>query len=274
MTKMVYEEGIHDITNEQYHQSEGISRSALMNIQRSPYHYWYECLSGMKKYTPPTSAMIIGEMTHTLVLEEHLFGDRFAVMEKSDARTKEGKAYREEFSKLATGKIVVDEDGFQQALKMSESVKGSTLCNQLIEGCSIERSIFFSHEETGIQAKARPDAWLGSLVVDLKTSADASFRGFQGSAWKYGYDLQAAFIKRALKSVGICMERFVFIVVEKCEPYAVGIYLLDDEALASGERKFNSLMSKLDLCLKSNEWPSYETQILTLPKWASFEDSE
>ena len=34
------EPGMHTISNEVYHQGPAISRSALMEFKRSPYHYW------------------------------------------------------------------------------------------------------------------------------------------------------------------------------------------------------------------------------------------
>ena len=47
MMKTVYTDGVYDITNEQYHASEGISRSKLMLLDKSPYHFWYETMSGL-----------------------------------------------------------------------------------------------------------------------------------------------------------------------------------------------------------------------------------
>ena len=274
MEKKVFMNGVHDISNTEYHSSEGVSRSALMRLQRSPYHYWHEHLSGLKERTAPTEAMIAGELVHTLVLEEELFSERFAVMAKSDGRTKEGKAYREQFAMDSEGKAVIDADSYSHALGLATAVKESSVCAKLIDGCLIEKSIYFTHEETGIQLKCRPDAWKNTYVIDLKTTADASLRAFQSSTMKYGYLAQASFIKKALKSMGISLEKFVFIAVEKTEPFAVGIYILDEDALSYGDRQVDSLMQTLSRCLDSKEWPSYPPEMLTLPKWATYEDIE
>jgi hypothetical protein len=48
----------------------------------------------------------------------------------------------------------------------------------------------------------------------------------------------------------------------------VGIYILDEYALDYGEREYKQILLALKHHIKSNEWPSYEVQTLSLPKWA------
>jgi hypothetical protein len=52
--KMKFENGIHAITNEQYHSSEGISRSDLMRFKKSPMHFKH------KQSLKETPSLIIG----------------------------------------------------------------------------------------------------------------------------------------------------------------------------------------------------------------------
>jgi exodeoxyribonuclease VIII len=155
---------------------------------------------------------------------------------------------------------------------MALRVKYNQEAGSLLRDCLIEQSIYFTHEKTGIQCKARPDAMAGGLVIDLKTTVDASMRAFQGSAVRYGYFLQAAIINEALKSINQPMEHFVFIPVEKIKPYCVAVYMADGESIEHGIKQFDELMIGLAKCLESNVWPGYGVRDLELPKYALFDE--
>lgn len=272
MNKRIYENGIHTISNEQYHGSKGISRSTLMRFKQSPKHYWYDYISGLKEQSKPTPAMVLGEITHLLTLEPELFKQNYAVSPKFRKNTKDGKANHAAFEVANYGKIIIDEEMFALAKCMSDAVKENELGCELIKHAACEKSIYFTHHETGIQCKVRPDAWNGSLVIDLKTTANACYRDFQNSAFKYGYFLQAGMIYEALKSIGQKMDKFVFIAVEKEAPFALGIYTLDDEAIDYGIKQFDALMNELSLCLKINKFGDYGIQTLSVPSYAKFDE--
>lgn len=44
-----YNPGIYEIENEDYHNSNGLSRSALLTFRKSPLHYWDEYKNENKK---------------------------------------------------------------------------------------------------------------------------------------------------------------------------------------------------------------------------------
>ncbi len=267
-----YENGVHIISNDEYHYSSAISRSALMDFKRTPYHYWYKHLSGEASHVEPTTAMVFGELIHTLSLERSQLNHRFAVMPKIDRRTNAGKLAYSEFLSVAKDKLVIDEETYAKALKMAKKLESNTLFDSITQDADIEHSIYFTHATTGIQCKVRPDIWTGSVVGDLKTTNDASYRGFQSSAYKYGYYLQAGMINQALYSLGIEMEKFIFIAIEKDEPYAVGLYALDDDAVFWGSQQFDELMEKVARCIESKNWPDYGLQNLCVPGYAKYEN--
>ena len=273
MSNIVFENGTHDIPIDIYHSSEGISRSVLMEFKKSPYHYQQKYLI-QSEPSQPTPAMILGNLIHTLTLEPSMFDDEFVIMPKFDRRTNVGKVGYHAFQATISGRLAISEDDFTKAQNIAQAVRQHELGGSLLEDMDVERSLYFSHKPTGIQCKVRPDAWSGSIVVDLKTTADASFRPFQSSAFKYGYFLQAGMIAEALHSMGITMERFVFIAVEKEFPYAVGIFVLDNEALLWGINHFNELMYNYASCLEKDKWPSYPVQSLTLPRYANYDTNE
>ena len=85
--------GIYDISNEEYHASEGLSRSAIMELRRSPEHYYAKYV--LNKKSEATDSMIIGNAVHSFILEPNKFSDEFAIMPNIDGRTTEGKRVKE-----------------------------------------------------------------------------------------------------------------------------------------------------------------------------------
>lgn len=271
MTKKVYVEGIYNISNDEYHASEGVSRSALWTFKELPQKYWYQYLSGDYERPKESDAYLIGNMVHTLLLEPELFNKEYYVMTNLDKRTKSGKELYAEFLEIAGDRKIVNSDQMEQAQSMDFSLKREDLVRDVLAGAVFEKSIYWRDQETGIMCKCRPDIWNDPLCGDLKTTDDASPRGFQLSAVKYGYFLQAAMLYEGLKSIGMPFEKFLFICAEKKKPYPVGMYLLDDEALQYGLDLFHSLLRRFAVCQINNEWPGYGVQSLTAPKYATME---
>lgn len=295
--------GIHDIPNETYHGSSGVSRSALMELKRSPYHYWYKYLNPDREDEKPTPAMKIGELVHALVLEPEYFEERYimppelhpvpkvellkdlvATLGKEEGRKEYDlqKAERDHiveanemviaaFSKLANCKEVVKPEMYLEAKALADAVMRDPMAQQLFTDMQPEKSIYFTHKGTGLQCKVRPDAWLGSIITDLKTCADASKEAFRAAAYRSGYFIQAAMMKQALESIDMELETFIFFCVEKTLARACVYYPVDAESLYNGEREFDALMYKLAECMQKNEWNSYETDFLTYPNWAKYE---
>lgn len=290
------ENGVHDIPNEVYHNSSGVSRSGLWEFKRAPIHYWSKYLDPNREKKGATPAMKLGELTHAMILEPHEFNTRYVfpieleemppavllkdvgkeMFEQVKAARKEvqdrNNEAKESFKAMSDGREVITMDMYNQAKALADSVWRNDVAESLFKGVKVEQSIYFTHEATGLQVKVRPDAWIGSVVTDLKTCVDASYRAFERAAYGSGYFLQAAMIHEALKSLGIKMEKFVFFCVEKTGALATVYYPLDDDALDYGINQFNQLMEMFAWCLQKNQWDSYEPQHLYLPGYAKYED--
>ncbi len=286
------EDGIHDIPNEVYHSSLGLSRSGLMEFKKSPYHYWHKYINPERKPSYCTQAMLLGELVHALVLEPEHFQERYifpddleemppAVLLKDVGKEQyeqvkaarkavqdRNNAQREEFKLRAEGKRIITWELYDEAARYAEAVLKEKIAAALFTGVQVEKSIYFTHKETGLQCKVRPDAWTGGVVTDLKTCKDASFDAFQRAAVGSGYFTQAAMIKYALATIGIEMQKFIFYCVEKTEAAPCTYYELDADTLERAENEYNNLMHGIAYCMENNRWGAYQPQVLTYPAWA------
>jgi len=294
---MTQQLGVFDLTNEQYHASEGISRSKLWTFKQLPYKFWHQYMSGQYERPKTSKAFYLGSLVHTMVLEPHLLQTEYALkptLEKlpPEVRLKDvgkeqfeqvkltrkevqdrNKLLMDEFEKDLTSKAVVNEEDFALANAMRNAVMANNTAVDLMAGAKFEKSIYWKHEATGLICKTRPDIWNGRIVADLKTCNDAGYRGFQLAAYKDGYFLQAAMMYEGLKSIGEPFHNFVYVCVEKTEPYSVALYMLDDDALQFGIDMFHSLMERIAQCFEKNVWPDYGICKLTIPKYATIESN-
>jgi hypothetical protein len=67
---------------------------------------------------------------------------------------------------------------------------------------------------------------------------------------------------------------FVVLAIEKKEPYAPSVFMMNEEALQFGIDQFNAYKKKLAQCLEKNEWPGYPVQELSMPKYAQINSEE
>ncbi len=293
---MSREQGIYDISNEEYHAGEGISRSGIMSFKKTAFHYWNEYLNPERPSREKgTDATNLGNAFHTLMLEPTEFNKRYIVklartekIEKVPLLRDVGReAYDEakrvyelakakqdqadaDFVFSSMGKECLSEATYQILLDMKARLDENPTAKSLIEGAQYEKSIFWNDPHTNLLCKCRPDIMHSNMIVDLKSAVDASAREFQRSLYGYGYHIQAGMIHEGLKhALGLDIREFIFIAQEKVYPYAHAIYKLDDLALDQGISEFKNKLLEIKYCYEKNEWPSYPTQIITLPAYAT-----
>lgn len=263
------------MTENEYRSYPAVSRSELWSLRESPEKFqWYK-----SHPTEPTPALIFGQLVHKLVLQPETFRADYAVAPKTDRRTKEGRAAWEEFSQSLDGQTVISSDDFEKASQMAQVIADNRLASRLlgINGSGKhETPHFWRDEDTGEPCKCRTDAevWIdGQLwVVDYKTTADASTEGFQREAHKYGYDFQAAMYSEGVRASTGEYPRFAFVAQEKAEPYAINIFVADNDFVTRGYDIFRELLGLYHECRVTGNWYGYlgpddTVNILELPAW-------
>lgn len=263
------------MTNEAYHgDTTKISKSGLDLINRSPYHYWDKYLNLDKPPISTTPALEIGTAVHSCVLEPDDFDRLYVVSPKFDKRTKAGKEGYEEFlaQVVAKKQRLIDADDYETCMRMRDAVWKHPAAKILLNEGDAEQTYYFDEFQTDAPCKMRPD-FISSqgVIVDLKTTENASPAGFGSSAFNYRYHVQAAFyLDGYLQSTGEMMESFIFIAVEKSRPNAVGVYMVDDDIVHLGRTAYLRNLETYMECLETGKWPAYGEAIrpLQLPAWA------
>lgn len=260
--------------NADYHRHLAVSKSGLDQIAKSPLHYWARYLDPNRVWPEPTPAMRLGTALHTHVLELDQWDNQIAVAPGDiNRRTKEGKEQWAAFEADAKRKTVITADDAEVVMAMGRSVWRHPAAAMLLHWQGkAETTHMWTDPTTGAECKCRPD-WLtndGNLIIDLKTTEDASPSGFQRSVANYRYHVQASWYLDGVKAAtGHRPDQFIFICVEKKPPYAVAVYAADAEMIQIGAETAARDLTRLVECKASNTWPGYSDQIepLSLPAW-------
>ena len=264
------EVGIYEnIPFEDYLKIQAVSNSYLSRLAITPAH--------ARVKEPDSLSKSLGRMVHTMVLESvEEFNVQYVVAPVVDKRTKAGKAEWAEFVEGNT-RIAITQDDLNKVNAIYEAVLSHPRAAELLSENVSESTIIWEDPETGILCKARPDAVPNdhNFLIDLKTTRDASPQGFTRAIMNYGYYRQAAHYLNGMRVVsGLHYDSFIFIAVEKVEPYRVGCYTLDRAFLGYGETEIERLM-QVDLACKEQGYPHYTPDThtgeyeseLELPPW-------
>ena len=128
----------------------------------------------------------------------------------------------------------------------------------------IEGTGFFEME--GAKCKVRPDLYNpgAGVVIDLKSTQDASEKGFAKSVRQFGYVFQAHWYLHALRLIGEKPKQFIFLAVEKSAPHLTAAYTLSATDIDKQMANMEKACKLWATCESSGVWPSYTDDVTTL----------
>jgi len=266
-----------------YYDIQAASASGLKVLNRSPLHYWARYIDPNREPHEPTDAQLLGQRVHCAILEPAEFDNRYTVIpEGLDRRTKEGKQIWQ--SILDSGKEPIKNEQMQQIKAMADAFRTHRVSRVLfdVDHAILETPLFWNDADTGASCKAKPDYHIlpcaqfpRGLIVDLKTTSDASPVEFARQSWNLDMHLQAAMYPEGYQRVYGVVDRpdFLWGVVENKPPYAVMYYTAPASLIEYGRDESKRLIAIYQRCITSGVWPGYgdEVQELVLPAWAERE---
>jgi exodeoxyribonuclease VIII len=252
--------------NDAYHAYEGISKSGLDLIARSPAHYAYRTAS------EPSRAMVIGSATHAAILEPEQFDKQYMLLR--DVTDRRSSVYKQAAEQFGADNVLTGTEA-DAVIGMRESVRLNSTAVELLDAEGyVEIAAFATDPITGVLVKCKFDKLLKDLrSVDLKTTQD--LRDFAKSVANYRYHVQQAYYSDVFAwATGLQLESFDFLAVEKDAPNASRLFRLDTPSIDYGRKLYRQALDLYAECLSRNEWPmpSGETEYITLPSWAADPD--
>jgi hypothetical protein len=224
-----------------------MSSSNIKLLTKSPKHYKFITTYGQEQ---DSTALQVGQFIHTMVLEPHLFDDRFHIV---DVQSRVAKAYKE--AKAKSNKIVLTAKEHDENMRIVDAALRNEYVLTMIGGCEFEVPEIAMLDGFAFRAKADIYDPKYKFVADLKTTQD--IRAFQWSAEKYGYDIQA-FIYTQL--FNIPTNNFKFIAIDKGS-LDIGVFDIAESFINKGYKKVKeALKDYKDFFVLHNDLDSYTIQ--------------
>lgn len=265
----------YSMPDEQYHARPELSstgaRLLLPQFKGSPAKFMWD------KTHPRTStksfdlghavhAKVLGTGLQAIAYPEELLGANGA------ASTKAAKEWAQE--QRDNGFVPMKAVEVRVINRITEAVLGNRDARKVLEQPHRETSIF-SRSPEGVDVRARFDIYGNTRAADLKTTTDASPRGFLHHVLEYGYYVQQAWYEDAHEfEKGEQLESFVFVAVETTGPYHVAVYPLDDIFRDIGHKLARQARDIYAECVETNTWPGIEGEVLAPPNWLIYEHEE
>jgi len=207
-----------------------LHNSMLKELAKSPAHlkaYW-------EKPREPTKQMRIGTLYHCLALQQEL---------PPSAKP----------------------DEFEVAKNMYDVLQGHRLASAIVRPSTqsvIEHSVEYKDPDYQFDCIIRPDVYLKQhrIIVDLKSTSDASTWAFKKSMRFFKYHWQAWFYLRGIPEA----ERFWIIAQETSPPFGIMVYEIGRHWIDTAHEEVMPLLGIYARCLASNDWPQYPQDVITI----------
>ncbi len=258
--------GIFNMDEKAYRSLNRLNYSSMKHLLKSPAHY----LASLSAPPESSKAMDFGSGFHCMCLEPEQFNARYVVAD-CDRRTIKGKQLALEIEMVQKKKIVSLDD-YDRMKKMANNIKKHGVAGKLLSGGEAESVLLFdlqASNENTVKCKAKVDYMFGDVLVDVKTTQDASTESFSKTLENFGYFMQGSFYSRGVEILSGKKPDFIFIAVESEAPYGVNVIRLSDNHYSVGYRKMHEAIDIYDRATVLNEFPCYPEMIndSIMSKW-------
>lgn len=278
--------GIHDsISIDDYHANRThVSASTLKYAAKSMRHYYY-ARNGAFDLNEKKMHFDFGNAFEMALLEPHNV-DKYVVGFDAEDRpepdktfaSKLNKEWKANFYEKNKDKYIINAHGkesFDALTSMIDSCLRDEKINSLIKNIEYQYSIFWKDETTGLNLKTRPDICKSKscIVVDVKTTDDASPAAFSRAMRKFNYPLQAAMqIDGCIKSGLLKPDdlpngkslMYFYLVVEKNAPFNAQLYQLTDTQIWMYTEEYKTLLSMVAEATKEDKYTGYYDNAMKL----------
>lgn len=216
----------------------------------------------------PDRGMLVGSLTHQMILEPGKFDERYAVFQGSRKTQKQ----LSEFEWRHEGKTPVKPEEYEQAARTAEAVLSDPIAGEILEATAHEVSLFL--EDCGVQCKGRVDG-IGSILMDVKTTTNVDQQAFGRVFGSLKYHCKLACYKRWAEMLGNPVSEVYVISVETKGDYDVAVVPIPEVVLENGWSRMEKVLRRIPECVRRDYWPGvaegkrYE---LVMPNWSMDEE--
>jgi hypothetical protein len=246
--------------HEQSKSGKYMSSHLLSDFRNSPLLYHKKVLGQVEE--KDSSAYFLGTAAHKLILEGKNAFDAEYEISDGPVNEKTGEPYGKTTKAFQTWyamqeKEIISTADYGTIAKFHHSVWAHPEANKLLSSGFAEGVVRASIED--VPCQIRMD-WFNPEygLVDLKTCAELKY--FESDCRRFGYVLQLAFYREVLQKATSKELPVYIIAVEKCEPFACGVWRITPEVLDEANAVNRAALRRYKQSHENNLWPTgYET---------------
>lgn len=192
----------------------------------------------------------------------HIFDESKKPVQDKTFAAKENKEWKDEFFKRE-GYIINKEgkESYDTLAQMLKSCWEDSTIQGLLKNTDYQASCFWIDKKSGVRLKSRPDICNinKTVILDIKTTTDASPEGFARDVANFGYDIQAIMQINGVIETGLFPEvkHYYWLAVEKEAPYNAQLYNFNREDWEHSQMILDYLLGMIKKSMNSNKWVGY-----------------
>lgn len=258
-----------------------ISSSGLKKILESPLHFLWSAVEQQEEDGDEPAHFRFGRAVHMAILEPGRFRESYIVQPDFGAmQSIKNREKRDAWKNgLPADATILKQNELDDLQNMIESLMAHPQAANFFRTGKPEVTGRFTHKETGIRCRIRPDYISytpdgGLYIFDIKTTRMDNKALFASDAAKRKYHLQLAFYRYGMAQItGKPPEAVALVAMEKTPPYSVWVYWLTDEDLDIGMAWNEEALRNLKRSMTTGKWPGPQSsgEMLELPSWSRTE---
>lgn len=236
------------------------SSVAQILLRESPYKAWYSHPRLNPEYKEVHEEKFdLGTAAHSLLLESI---SNIVIVAADSWRTKAAKEQRD--AARASGRVALLEHHHQKVAAMVKAAQEFIGTSEIGPYWVLGES-----EVTGIWQEG--PTWLRcrfdritkdrKVIMDYKTTEDASPDGFQRQMLRMGYHIQEAFYRRAVRQIDGIEANFAFLAQSTEPPHECTLHGCDPALQEIADADVEQAIQMWTHCVKTSDWPSYDKRI-------------
>jgi exodeoxyribonuclease VIII len=244
-----------------------LSFSTAKNLLESPAKFQWE-ITNKLMYTPdePTEAMRLGSLIHTLILEAHTLGDKFAIA-PDFGRTKADLEAKAAFALENEGKIIVKDKEIDKAERCIKYIPDAVM--DIINAGKVEVEI--QQPIVNLPFKGFIDCYADNKVIEVKTTSESSVDKLMASFFNLKYPMQAA-IYGVLAQKEFQLDYYPntsYLIVQTVAPYRSYFVPADKDYHLYGQKLLDNCIATFNISKDKGLWDhGWAIDSIGLPAWA------
>lgn len=248
-------------------QKPAISKTGLDKIEVSPLDYWYSFVNPYANPYVPNSDTVFNEALRMAFFDPTEFSKKYVKMPLLNKRTAIGKSELANLSEITqqNNQILLSSSDYDLIAVLISELQKNKCLGILKQHGKIGEPTRFIDGDSGAVIKFRPHYMQeGIFVLDLATTDKSNQDSFIKEVNNFKLHKRAA-----IQLDGTGCSNFIFIRVEKTEPYKIGIHTLEQRAIEYGRLKYKQNAKTYAECLASDNWKGLSETIneVSLPEW-------